>query len=251
MESLKAIEPSSGFNHHETLDLIKWLQDNPKTEPDALFSVEWAYLPLLDHHFDRTPKILEGRLASDPNFFCEVIAIVFRSDKKDRKGHEPTEHEQNIAQNAYRLLHGWQTTPGKTPDGAFDGDAFSKWLVTVKTKTKESGHFRIAMSQIGQVLAHAPPDPDGLWVHRSVAEALNDKDANEMRSGFTMKLFNLRGVHGFSGGKEELAIAEGYHQKAEALEESGYHRIATAMRELAKGYERDAERESQRNPYGE
>ena len=70
-----------------------------------------------------------------------------------------------------------------------------------------------------------------------------------MRSGFTMKLFNLRGVHGFSGGKEELTIAEGYHQKAEALEENGYHRIATAMRELAKGYERDAEREAQRNPY--
>jgi hypothetical protein len=251
MESLKAIEPSSGFNHHAILELIKWLQDNPKTEPDALFRVEWAYLPLLDHHFDRTPKILEGRLASDPNFFCEVIAIVFRSEKKDRKDHEPTEHEQNIAQNAYRLLHGWQTAPGKVPDGAFDGDVFSKWLVTVKAKTKESGHFRIAMSQIGQVLAHAPPDPDDLWIHRSVAEALNDKDANEMRSGFTVKLFNLRGVHGFSGGKEELAIAEGYHQKAEALEENGYHRIATAMRELAKGYERDAEREAQRNPYGD
>ena len=72
-----------------------------------------------------------------------------------------------------------------------------------------------------------------------------------MRSGFTMKLFNLRGVHGFSSGKEELAIAERYHKKAEALEENGYQRFATEMREFAKRYELDAERETQRNPYGD
>jgi hypothetical protein len=128
--------------------------------------------------------------------------------------------------------------------------AFSKWFAEVKTKTKESGHFQIAMSQIGQVLAHTPPDPNGLWIHHTVADALNGKDAGDMRSGFTVKLFNLRGVHGFSAGKEELELAEGYHMKAEALEENGYQRFATAMRELAKGYERDAEREAQRNPHG-
>jgi hypothetical protein len=121
----------------------------------------------------------------------------------------------------------------------------------VKRKTRESGHFQIAMSQIGQVLAQTPPDPDGLWIHRTVAGALNDKDSANMRSGFTMKLFNLRGVHGFSAGKEELAIAAGFHKKAEALEENGFQRIATAIRELAKGYERDAECEAQRNPYGD
>jgi hypothetical protein len=72
-----------------------------------------------------------------------------------------------------------------------------------------------------------------------------------MRSGFTTKLLNLRGAYWSSAGKEEQAIAAGYHEKAEALEEHGYHRIATAMRELAKGYERDAEREAQRNPDGD
>jgi len=244
-------ELPSGFNHHAIFELIQWLQENPKTNPDDLFRVEWAYLPLLDHHFERSPKILEKRLAENPKFFCELISVVFRSEKEDRKKAEPTELEQKIATNAYRLLHNWQQPPGTTNDPAFDGKAFSKWLAEVKAKTRESGHFRIAMSQIGQVLAHTPPDPDGLWINHAVADALNDKDAGSMRSGFTMKLFNLRGVHGFSAGKEELAIAEGCHKKAEALEENGYQRFATAMRELAKGYERDAEREAQRNPYGE
>ncbi|MEI2724655.1 MAG: hypothetical protein V9H26_14280 [Verrucomicrobiota bacterium] len=249
MEGLK--ELPSGFDHHAILELIQWLQDNPKTNPDDLFRVEWAYLPLLDHHFDRSPKILEKRLAEKPEFFSELISVVFRPEGETRKKAEPTELEQKIATNAYRLLHNWQQPPGSTQGDAFDGQEFSKWLSEVKTKTKESGHFRIAMSQIGQVLAHTPPDPGGLWIHQAVADALNDKDAGEMRSGFTMKLFNLRGVHGFSAGKEELKIAEGYHKKAEALEENGYQRFATAMRELAKQYERDAEREAQRNPYGD
>ena len=66
-----------------------------------------------------------------------------------------------------------------------------------------------------------------------------------------MDLFNQRGVHGFSKGEEEIKLAAGFSAKADALEDKGYQRIATAVRELAKNYERDAEREARRNPYGE
>jgi hypothetical protein len=86
---------------------------------------------------------------------------------------------------------------------------------------------------------------------RHLAEALNAKNADEMRSGFTMEFFNQRGVHGFSAGEEEKKLAAGFSTKAGALEEKGYQRIATAVRELAKNDERDAEREAKRNPYGE
>jgi hypothetical protein len=77
----------------------------------------------------------------------------------------------------------------------------------------------------------------------------NAKAAAEMRSDFTYELFNMRGVHGFSAGKEELEIAGRYHKQADALEERGYHRFATAMRDLAKNFEREAEHESKRDPF--
>ncbi|MGA2786961.1 MAG: hypothetical protein ABSF60_05490 [Verrucomicrobiota bacterium] len=118
------------------------------------------------------------------------------------------------------------------------------------TANLSSGHLSIAMSQVGQVLPHAPKDADGIWIN-PVAEALNAKDAGEIRSGFTTKLMNLRGVHGFSAGEEERKIASGFRKTAEGLEKRSYSRFATAMRELAQYYERDAEREAQRNPYGE
>ncbi|HWV99353.1 MAG TPA: hypothetical protein VNZ64_06625 [Candidatus Acidoferrum sp.] len=249
MDSLKTPEPMGGLDQHNLSEIIKWLQANPATNREALFKIEWTYLPLLDDHYGGSPKTLETRLATDPSFFCEVISIVFRPDKDPTKKREPSETEQAVAQNAYRLLRAWQTVPGANPDAGFDDEAFGKWLEEVTRRTKESGHYRIALDQIGQVLPHSPPDPDGLWIHRSVAAALNGKDAEEMRSGFTCQLINMRGVYGFSAGKEELKIAAGYHKQADALEASGFHRLATAMRELAKHYERDAERDSKRDPF--
>ena len=240
--SLNSPEQFGHFDAHAISKVIKWLQDNPETNVDDLFQIEWAYLSLLDHDYGGEPKTIETRMASDPGFFCEVIGVVFRSDKKEKTETKPTEQEQKIATNAYRLLHGWRIVPGKDSKGVFDGKLFKKWLAEVIQKTKESGHYRIALSQIGQVLPYAPQDPDGLWIHHVVAEALNAKDADEMRSGFTMEFFNQRGVHGFSAGEEEKKLAAGFNAKADALEEKGYQRIATAVRELAKNYERDAER---------
>ena len=248
--SLTTPEKIGSFDSYAISEVIKWLQNNPETDPDELFQVEWEYLPILDHDSGGEPKTIEGRLASNPSFFCEVIKAVFRSDKIKKEDHKPTEREQKVAENAYRLLHGWRKIPGTDTSGVFDGERFKKWLEAAVLKTKESGHYRIATNQIGGVLSYSPPDPDGLWIHRDVAEALNAKDANEMRSGFTCEWFNRRGVHGFSAGDEERKLAADFTQKADALEERGYQRIATSVRELAKGYEREAEREAKRGPMG-
>jgi hypothetical protein len=250
LESLTVERSFGTLDQHDVVELIKWLQDNPETDPDALFRIEWSYLRFLDRYSGGSAKTLERRLATDPAFFCEVIRTIFRSKKDDRKSVEPTEQQKNIATNAYHLLHEWQTAPGVRDDNSFDTTAFWNWLREVKKSSAESGHHSIAMSQVGQVLPHAPKDADGIWIN-PVAEALNAKDAGEMRSGFTTKLMNLRGVHGFSAGKEELEIAAGYRKKAEELEQRSYSRFATAMRELAESYERDAEREAARDPFGD
>ena len=249
MDCLAVQEGRGGLDQHNALEVIAWLQNNPAADPNALFRIEWSYLPLLDHEFGGTPKTLERCMADDPAFFCDVLGLVFRSDKEERRQEKPTEAEANIATNAFRLFRTWKTVPGSKPDGEFDSTAFSTWLAEVKQRTQESGHYRIAMSQIGEVLPYAPADPDGLWIHHSIAEALNAKDAKEMRSGFNCELFSRRGVHGFTAGKEEREIAAGYHARAEALEQSGYHRFATAIRELAKSYQREAEREAARAPF--
>ncbi len=237
---------------HHIVEVIKWLQENESRQSDDLFRIEWQFLPLLNRMYGGEPKVLEHRLATSPAFFREVIAAVFRSDNEDKsKKREATEEEKRIAQNAYSLLHGWKILPGTLLDGTFDGRKFSEWLEEAKKLTRESGHFKIAMDQLGQALANAPQDPGGLWIHESIAAALDSRDVPEMRRALTSGLFNKRGVHGFTHGEEEKRIAADYREKAKDLADKGFHRVADAVRGLAEGYERDAQRESGRDIFDE
>ncbi|MDP2816478.1 MAG: hypothetical protein Q8O19_07345, partial [Rectinemataceae bacterium] len=241
---LSSEHPEKEFDRDATVEVITKLQKCPLANLDALFKIEWNFLFLLGRFSGGAPKTLENRLASDPAFFCEVISLVFRSKNEDKKDEEPTKQQQNLAQQAYRLLSEWRTPPGIQPDGSFDGDSFTAWLAEAKRIATETGHLGVALKQIGHVLTHVPEDSDGLWIHHTVAEALNAKDAKPMRLGFTTELYNQRGVHGFSAGREERELARINREKAEALEANGYSRFATSMREFAENYEREAEREA-------
>ena len=178
---------------HALVTIIKALQDDPNTNHDELCKIEWAFLPLLSQNHGASPILLQQELANNPDFFCEVIRTVFRSKDSDESSEEPTEQQKNMATNAYRLLQEWRIPPGSQKDGTFDGEVLSDWLNKIKSICSKSGHLEIALSMLGHVLTYTPHDPDGLWLHHAVAEALNAKDARSMRDGFTTELFNSRG----------------------------------------------------------
>lgn len=250
---LAVIESKSGIEEMEncqTVELIKHLQDSDAADKDALFRIEWSFLPWLDRFSSGSPVTLEKRLASDPAFFAEVIGLVFRSKNASKdEVQEPDEHKKILATNAYKLLMEWRRCPGMRDDGSFSAEAFDLWLNEARRLTEESGHAEVAQIQIGHVLTCAPSDPDGLWIHHAVAAALNFRDTGDMRAGFTTQLFNDRGVYGFTHGEEERKLASDNRKRAEALDSKGYARFATAMREFAERYERQAERESKRDPF--
>lgn len=253
IRALQAVLHSSEGPHAVDADaiveIIKALQDDPHTDPDDLFQVEWAFLPLLDQHRGASPKLLERRLADDPAFFCEVVRTAFRSKKGERLVKEPTEHQKSMATNAYRLLSQWKMPPGTQKDGTFSGDALTAWLEKVKAACSESGHLEGALTMIGHVLIYAPHDPDGLWLHHSAATVLNAKDASDMRDGFRSELFNSRGVFSWTAGREERELAGKYREQAEKIEAHGYHRLASSLKELASSYERDAEQQAAKDPF--
>lgn len=250
---LAVLEGESGLqelDNYQTVELIKHLQESETTDKDALFRIEWNFLPWLDRFSSGSPVTLERRLASDPAFFAEVVGLVFRSKNTPKDDNIVLdEGRKNLARNAYKLLTEWRRCPGDEDDGAFNTEAFNAWINGARKLTEESGHTAVAQIQIGHVLTFAPTDPDGLWIHNAVAATLNFRDTSEMRSGFTSQLFNDRGVHGFTHGQEERRLASENKKKAEDLDAKGYTRFATAMREFAEQYERQAELEEKRNPF--
>ena len=79
-----------------------------------------------------------------------------------------------------------------TEDGSFSGEALATWLDAVTKECAETGHLEVAMTMVGQVFIYAPADPDGLWIDRSAAAALNARDAGNMRDGFHTALIDSR-----------------------------------------------------------
>ncbi len=236
-------EPVDQDLRYAITEIIKDLQSDPEVDLEDLIKVEWAYLSILERHFGASPKTLEYALASDPDSYCQVIQLIFRPEGQDAQSRQLSEQEKALAQSAYSLLFGWETLPGTQSDGTFSPEAFTEWLNHVKAVCGESGHLGIALEQVGEVLAHYPPDPDCLWIHRTIAEALDDEDSIAMREGFSIGISNSRGVYVVDGtGNEERKLAEENRHKADEIENEGYHRLATTFRELAEHYDREAER---------
>lgn len=253
LDAIKSTESLHSMDGYEIVELIKILQKSPEINLNELSRIEWAYLPLLDRGHEARPKLLWKQLAEAPEFFCEVIRVVFRSKKEERYSEEADEipeERKRIATNAYRLLREWKFPPGLQDDGGFNPEGLTTWLDKVKNECKETGHLEVAMTMVGHVLVYTPPDPDGLWIHRSAALVLNAKDAHDLRSGFETELFNSRGVRWVDPtGKPERELAGGYRAKAEIIENAGYYRLANTLRELADTYNRLAENVLLRDPY--
>jgi len=237
------------LDQRTTANVIRQLQLTPGVDVNMLFTIEWSFLPWLGRYSSASPTTIEARLATDPGFFAEVVALVFRPKNQEAPRDPPSERTRALARNAYGLLSEWRTCPGQQANGRFDGQRFAGWLQEAKRVTTESGHLEIALNQLGHMLIHAPADPDGLWIHHAIASALNERGAETMRSGFTTALYNSRGVHGFSAGKDERELAKMNRNKADALDQNGYSRFATAMREFAAGYDREADAEATRDQF--
>ena len=240
------------LERYDTIELIKQLQSSTSVDIEALYQIEWNFLPWFDRLSEDIPLTLEERLALEPAFFAEMIKYAFRSKNDSADSVERLdEKKQSLAEHAYTLLNRWSTCPGMQKDGSFNEEVFRAWITEVRRLTEESGHDEIAQVEIGKVLTHASADPSGLWIHKSVADVLNRRDSKIMRRDFMIALMNQRGVYSFSHGVQERELARGYREKAEAAEKAGFVRFATTMRELADRYDEDAERDENRDPLEE
>ena len=75
------------------------------------------------------------RIADSPEFFLQLIQLVFRS-KKEKKKSKPSKERRQKAENAYRLLRAWRIVPDINREGVFDAKAFANWV----TKSASTAH---------------------------------------------------------------------------------------------------------------
>lgn len=231
-------------DRHELVEVIGAIQRAPDASESDVCTIEYEALLLLDRYTGGQPQFLERRLANDPSFFHEVITACFRSEHDADKEIEPSSDKKALAERTYHLLHEWTTPPGTSREGELDESAFANWFAEVKRLCEESGHWAIAQQMIGKTLTHAPAGLARMPRLSTVARTLDASEHDHMRRGLSIELYNARGIHSFSGGKDELAIAAGFRQNASEYDLATYSRIAATLRDLADDYERQAKSEA-------
>jgi hypothetical protein len=235
-------EHVSSMIEYYTLKLIRYLQSDRSVANDDLVRIEWIYLSWLIHSTEAEPRTLNLKLASEPDFFCQIISLSYLSDKEDISK-EPSEKNEATAKNAWHLLHEWKTPPGMLETGDFDEKLFISWFDKVKEISSETGHLEICLTIIGEVLIYVPSDKDGLWINKAVAKVLNDSEHEEIRKGFRIGTYNARGAYWVdTTGQTEIKMANGYRTKANEVENEGFYNFAKTLRDLAEEFDREAKR---------
>jgi hypothetical protein len=245
---LKAVAQSSEKRYQSDgntiATLIGMLQQDPKVNRGDIATIEWMFLLLLDGSLGTQHKTLDRELAEDPAFFCDVVQKVFSSDKEKGGNRSMNEQQKQMAENGYRLLDEWQIPPGLHENGTFHGGELSSWLKRTKKTCMKSGHLGVAMSIVGQVLFHVPPDPGGLWINKAAAKVLdkNGEEAEHLRSGYSVAVANSRGAYWVDrSGKDEQALAAKYRGQAHELDMHGYFRLEATIQAIAERYDLEAE----------
>lgn len=137
--------------------LLGYLDGQPSADRHRMAQIEWRYLPALESH-ERPPRVLHQELAREPEFFAEVIALVYPPEG-DGEALEPTEEERRRAVLGYQLLRSWRTVPGTT--AAPGGPDLAQWVSQARALLTPRGLLRPGDQFIGQILSHTPEDPDG------------------------------------------------------------------------------------------
>lgn len=246
VKALLSINESTDQTHqmstYDTQELIKALQEDPNTPEVDLFNVEWFYVPLLDELHGNKPVILQKKLATEPPFFAELMRLMYKPNDAGDDYPKPDEENKNLATNAWRLLQNWKLPPG-LQDGVFKADDFKNWVVAVKTQAKEDKRYEITMQEIGKVFYYYPVSEYGLWLPKEVAEVIDGNDAEDIRIGYALEIYNSRGVHTVDPeGRPELALAAKWEHRAKISDNEGYPRFGAKLREVAESYRREAQR---------
>ena len=212
---------------------LKVLDARPGVTVREMASLEFAFIHALRHSKHGIPN-LERLVSQSPAFFVQILAHCFR--RKDG--------EQDPSEWQIELLHQIASVPGTNDDGSVDCNVLQSWLIEVRRLCAEIGLASIGDRQIGQLLARAPEDDDGVWPCRAVCAAMEMVATADVESGVFIGKRNMRGVFWRTGegGEMEQELAAKYRHWAQHRRVD-YPFAGRVLNLIAKSYDADAQRE--------
>lgn len=206
---------------HDLSAALDELEGRPGVAVEEMANLEFMYLDALDHT-EHGIRNLEQQIALTPDLFVQAIGFSFRRDDRQQDPPEyrieDAERRAEIAQGAYRLLERLSRVPGTDGDGAIKLADLDAWIARVRTSCRALGRGDVTDLKLGELLARAAPEENGLWPCGQVRDALEKIGTDEVRRGFIVGTLNKRGVHWRSpGGDQERELAARYRGWADQV----------------------------------
>jgi hypothetical protein len=231
---------------HNVIVLLDYLEGRPETDRHGLAIIEWRYLPLLESR-ERPARILHQEMARDPEFFADVIEMVFQPENSPQP-RNVTQDDRTRATLAYQLLRSWRTVPGTLgAAGIHDGPGLAQWVTDARAQLTQRRLLRPGDRVIGQILSQAPEDPDGTWPGQAVREILEDARSQHIEEGIDSAVFVGRGDRWRgtgTGGQTERALADKYQGYAQRTG-SRWPRTRRMLQRMAANWDSRARQEDQ------
>jgi hypothetical protein len=237
------------INSYDTRRFLDELRKRTDISRQELARKEYRALPVLQLK-DAEGLTIHEVMAEDPAFFVEVLCAVYLPASRDKdQDTKPTDDVKARALAAYRLLEGMHEIPGLREGNQIDEGTLLLWIDEVRKEAAELDRAGVADEEIGQILAHAPEDPQDLaWPHRSVRTVLEKRQSEELERGIMVERQNMRGFYSkglYEGGAQERALAGQYRSWAKASK-AQWPKVARMLERIAKSWEGQAKLEDER-----
>ena len=229
--------------------ILDRLEADPAVSEAEVVQLEWIYFQAL-RYSQRPARTLHRALARNPDFFVDLIKIIFLPAKDSEIEEPPVEDQERahaLARQAYDVMHDWALVPGSDDAGLIDGDALETWVKRARKLCADAGRSEIGDLKIGEILSASVRQPDKPWPPEPVREVIEITRSCALERGLETGVYNRRGVTvrlPFDGGDQERGLAERYRRDAEALR-FDWPRTAACLDRIAETYEHDARSEDQ------
>jgi hypothetical protein len=210
-------------------------------QANVIARFEFQFFRLLEHY--RQPTVLNSLLATDPNFFVELVKRAYRGKNEPRR--QAADADRNMSMQAWHVLRSWKGYPGRQDDGSMDCEIMHDWVRTARLALSEADRADIGDELVGQAFAYSPVGADGAWPAEPVRDLIETIGSRELENGFIIGRISSRGVTTrgiYDGGKQERELAQQYRQWSTATQ-AEWRRTSRILRTLAESYEQDARRE--------
>ena len=250
---LKALDINNNFKEkfsqnaeYDITKIFEYLQKQPDNQKEDLPRIEWMYLPYFSFGSSFRPQALINFMKSDPSLFIEIIRVTCKSTKPD---YQKPELADGQSERIYSLLYNYEIIPGLF-NRSLDEDMFKDWIDRALSETNESGHLKNALYVIGEILSKSPLRDGGLYIDKSIATLLDEKEYQRMRDGYRIGILNSDGIKTVDPtGSSELKKSEAWKERAQSVESLGLRHFAKTLRLLSDDYKNQSEWEKRHGSF--